>query len=157
MSTEETNDAPKGAQDAQGGESLEALAAEATRLESTPSEAEQAQQQQSREVAVQVVTSNAAELQAALTMARAMALPILPARKAAALGQVWSDPVIESVAQAGAKVLELHGVALGSLLGTYGPYIALLAAVAPPVLATRAILSQPEPEQAEVVTDGQQQ
>lgn len=144
---------PDTPQDAAGGESLDALALEAKRLDAQPTEAAQAQAEEQRALSVQTTASNAAELLAALVMARTMALPILPQRKADALARVWSDEVLGNVAQAGAAVLELHGVALGSLLGKYAPYVALLAAVAPPVLATRAILAQPEPKDR----DGQQQ
>lgn len=136
-----------------GGESLDELAAEAQRLDEQPA---QAQAEEQREMAVQVVQSNAGELLAALVMARMMALPILPPHKRAALAEIWSDGVLGRVSEAGAAVLQLHGVALGSLMGRYGPYVALLAAVAPPVLATKAVLDQPEPKPVQA-PDGQQQ
>jgi hypothetical protein len=147
VSTPEEQAPGGGATDATGGESLEALTREASRIDGAEGEAAASER---REVAVQVVSNNAAELLAGLMLARGMAFPILPKRKADQLAQVWTDEVLESVSQAGAQVLALHGVQFGSMLGRYAPYIALIAALAPPMLATKAILAAPEPKPADV-------
>lgn len=148
--------APEGAANdnagAAGSANLEAIAREADRLDKGPEETAASER---REVAVQVVNSNRAELLSGLSMARGLVLPLLaqvmPAPKVQALEQVWSDKVLESVAEAGAEVLELHGIQVGSVLGRYGPYIALAVAVAPPIVATKVILATPVPQQAEEV------
>ena len=138
---------------ADGGESLDALAQEAQHLDAAPEQAAAAAQDAQ---AAQLVGNNAAELLATLMLARAMALPILPKRKAAMLAQVWTDDVLRQASDAGAAVLQLHDIQMGQIMGRYAPYIALVAALAPPMLETRAILTAPEPQQAEVVRDGQQ-
>nr|ART90382.1 hypothetical protein [uncultured bacterium] len=77
------------------------------------------------------------------------------------LGAVWNDGVLQSTASAGAAVLERHGITMGQVMGQFGPYIMLVAAVAPPVMLTKKILSAPKekaPGQApEKIADGQQQ
>lgn len=134
---------------ADGGESLEALGAEAVALDGAPTAASQAQEVRAQEQAAEVLQSNEAELFAALDLARAMALPILPADKAEKLRTIWSDERLKVAAAAGAAVLGKHGLSMGGILGDYGPYIALLAALAPPVLETRAVLMLPAPKPAE--------
>ena len=131
-----------------GGESLDALASEAQTLDAAP---EQAAQAARNEQAAELVDNNAAELLATLQLARAMSLPILPTRKAQALAGVWNDTVLKQASEAGAAVMALHDIQMGAIMGRYAPYIALIAALAGPVLATRAILAEPEPKKAEVV------
>lgn len=136
---------------AAGSPNLDAIAREADRLDKGPEEAAASER---REVAAEVVNSNRAELLAGLTMARDLVLPllaqVLPEPKVQALGNVWSDQVLDGVAAAGAEVLEMHGVQVGSVLGTYGPYIALAVAVAPPMVLTKKILAMPAaPQQVE--------
>lgn len=136
-----------------GAESLDALAVEAQRLDAAP---EQAAQAERIEQASEIADNNAAELLATLMLARAMALPILPTRKAQSLAGVWTDSVLQQASEAGAAVMALHDIQMGAVMGRYAPYIALIAALAGPVLATRAILGEPEPKKADVVVDGQQ-
>jgi hypothetical protein len=133
---------------ADGGENLDALAQEAQTLDAAPEQAAAAEQQQQAFVLVQ---NNAAELLATLMMARGLALPILPKRKAAQLADVWTDEVLGQASEAGAAVLALHGQSMGNMLGKYAPYIVLIGVLARPVLETREILTTPEPKTAEVV------
>lgn len=84
-------------------------------------------------------------------MARGLALPILPKRKAAMLAEVWTDAVLGQASEAGAAVLALHGQSMGNMLGKYAPYIVLIGVLARPVLETREILSAPDPRPVEVV------
>lgn len=101
------------------------------------------------------VQDPAGELLTILVMAREMALPILPPDKAAKLRQVWTDPTLKQVASAGAGVLTLHGIRIGSLLpSSWAPYGALVMALAQPVLATRAILAPPVVDEAAGRSDG---
>ena len=83
------------------------------------------------------------------------------AKSMQALGQVWNDGVLEQTAKAGAAVLERHGITMGQVMGQFGPYIMLVAAVAPPVMMTKKILSPPKEPKAVTPTgnagDGQQQ
>lgn len=102
----------------------------------------------------QMQDATAAELLAALTMARAMAFPILGA-KGERLKAVWTDDVLQNAAGAGAAVMQLHGLTMGALSVKYAPYIALAAALAPPLIQTRKILAEPEPEPKEKPAEGQ--
>ncbi|MES2251110.1 MAG: hypothetical protein V4645_27805 [Pseudomonadota bacterium] len=142
-------------------ESLAALAGEAMLLDTSPQrEAEAGQAAQ----AAELVQSNEAELMVGLVMARDMAFGILsmtvdPGRMKA-LAQVWSDEALQRTASAGAKVMELHGLTAGSVMGRYAPYAMLVAALAPPVVFTKRILSPPKEQpsiDSAARTDGQQQ
>lgn len=127
-------------------EDLDTLAGEAQLLDTSPTKAEEAQAQRQAQEAGQAVDSNAGQLLAAATMIRAMWLPLLPARKSQALAVVWRDEVLAGAAQAGAQVLVLHGVDMGQVVGRFGPYVALIAALGPPVLATVQVMKAPEPK-----------
>ena len=158
----ETAPAAEPTQGAAAPESLAALAGEAAMLDTSPQrEAEAGQAAQ----AAEVVQSNEVELLAALETVRAMTFPMLSLvvdePRMHALAQVWNNTVLEKTAQAGAAVLERHGLTMGSVMGQYGPYIMLVAAVAPPVMATKKILSAPKEkpgaQPASASADGQQQ
>lgn len=125
-----------------GGENLDALASEAANLDQLPEQAAAAEKEGQ---ALALVENNAAELMATLMMARGLALPILPKRKAAQLAQVWTDAVLQQASEAGAAVLALHGQSMGNMLGKYAPYIVLIGVLARPVMETREILTAPEP------------
>lgn len=135
-------------------ESLDTLAQDAQLIDtSLDPRAEQREQQQAQQEA-DVLDSVAAELMAAATMIRAMWLPLIEAsspRKAAALAMVWNDGTLRNAAGAGAQVMQLHGITLGSVLGKFGPYVALVAALAPPVIQTAQIMRVQEAKPAEVV------
>lgn len=137
-------DNPETGHDSQGGgESLDALAREAASLDTQPEQTAAAELQK---VSAALAQSNAAELLAALMMARGLALPILPRHKGDLLREVWTDDVLENIASAGGQVLALHGQGVGNLLGQYAPYIVLIGALVRPVLETREILLRPEPK-----------
>lgn len=152
-----TDVTPRPAAGAEGGESLDALAIEAGALDAAPTAASQAQEARAQEQQADVLESNAGELLAALDLARALLLPLLPPHRAEPLRAIWSDERLQAASEAGAAVLERHGVSMGSVLSDYGPYIALVAALAPPILETRAVLLLPPPQPAqEAGQDGQQ-
>ena len=133
---------------ADGGESLDTLASEAASLDTMP---EQAAAEAQAGQALALTQNNAAELLATLMMARGLALPILPKRKAAMLADVWSDAVLKQASEAGAAVLALHGQSMGNMLGKYAPYIVLIGVLARPVLETREILTAPDPRPVQAV------
>ena len=135
---------PAAADAAGGGESLDALAREADFLDLAPA----AESLAAQAAQAQATDSNQAELLATATLLRALVLPVLPAKKSAALALVWSDDVLSSASAAGAAVLDLHGISMGQTLGRYGPYIALIAALAPPTLATLNVIREPDEKPA---------
>jgi hypothetical protein len=132
----------------QDSESLDNLATEAGQLDAQPSRADEARQQQQQHEQQQAQASNVGELLAAATMIRTMWLPLLPPHKSAVLAQVWNDQTLTQGAHAGAAVMELHGIRLGDVMGRYAPYVALLAALGPPVLATVQVMRAPDPQPA---------
>lgn len=141
---------------APGPESLANLAREADMLDAAPELAVQAGQAAQ---AAELVQSNEAELFGTLQAVRAMVFPLLSMvvdkPRMTALGNVWGDQVLQSTASAGAQVLERHGITMGQVMGQFGPYIMLVAAVAPPVLMTKKILEKPKPAPAgEGAADG---
>jgi hypothetical protein len=77
---------------------------------------------------------NAENLEMALKMAKALLTPMFAFWPQ--FDQVWSDSQVERIAGAGGAVCDKHGWDFGGALGQYGPYIALAAATAPPVMAT---------------------
>lgn len=141
-------------------ESLADLAAAADLLDTAPAAAAQAVQEAQ---AAEVALSNEAELFGTLQAVRAMAFPLLSMAvdrpRMQALEQVWNDGVLEQTAKAGAAVLERHGITMGQVMGQFGPYIMLVAAVAPPVMMTKKILSPPKSavQTASATANGQQQ
>lgn len=96
----------------------------------------QAEQQQSQEqAAVELI---AGELRQALGMLRMMAAPAFEWWQQ--FGKCWSDRQLDAIAQAGAAVMQRHGLTMGDLSAQWGPYIALAMATAPPALATYAAI-----------------
>ena len=94
----------------------------------------------------QVLQSTEAELLSTLETIRAMVFSlfssVVDSQRMQALGQVWNDQVLAGSAQAGALVLAKHGIQLTDVMGKFGPYVMLLAVVAPPVLMTKKILEK---------------
>lgn len=126
-------------------EKLSDIAREADMLDTSPDR--EAQAGQVAETA-QAVANNESELLVTLQAIRAMAFPMLAMvtdeQRMNALGNVWNDGVLGASAAAGAAVLEKHGWSMGSLMGDYGCYVMLVAALAPPVVMTKKILETPK-------------
>jgi hypothetical protein len=81
-----------------------------------------------------------AEVLSALQMARVaagQAVPWWPEYR-----EVWSDQTLQSIAAAGAEVMRRHGWNMGELLGKWGPYIALVGAIAPPAMVTYQVVKE---------------
>lgn len=136
-------------------ENLDQLAIEAQQLEATPTQAAQQVQAQEAQQAKAQTASNAAQLEQAAQIIRAMVLPVMPEHQREQLAQVWNDQVIKQASEAGAQVMQLHGIDMGDMLGRYAPYIALVAALAPPSIATARIIKTAAPAQQESRPDGQ--
>jgi len=85
-------------------------------------------------VAAQPQSTTAQDLRGALEMVRLMAAPMFADWPD--FGRVWSDQVLQATADSGGAIMDRHGWSVGELLGQWGPYIGLIAAVAPPGLAT---------------------
>jgi hypothetical protein len=51
---------------------------------------------------------------------------------------LWGDHTLTAIAGPGAEIMRRNGWSVAGLMGKYGPYIALLGAVAPPTMATVA-------------------
>lgn len=92
--------------------------------------------------------STADELRAALEMARLVVAPAF--RWWPDFGAVWSDGTLRGIADAGAAVMERHGVTMGEVWSQWGPYIALAGATLPPSLVTyQAMAERKEQQQRE--------
>ena len=141
-----------------GAESLDDLAELGAQIEAAPSLEQSAQNEK---LEAKEVANNTAELLVTLRMVRDMALPVMPASKQAELKAAWTDSALESIAHSGAAVMDKHGLSMGGVLGEYGVYIALAAALATPVLTTLKVMREPEKktqeQQQHQVTHGQQQ
>ncbi|WP_455342452.1 hypothetical protein [Variovorax durovernensis] len=126
-------------------ESLDNIAREADLLDTSPEREAQAGQVAQAE---QVTANNESELLVTLQAMRAMAFPMLAMvtdeQRMSALANVWNDGVLGASAAAGAQVLEKHGWSMGSLMGDYGCYVMLVAALAPPIVLTKKILETPK-------------
>ncbi|WP_371086035.1 hypothetical protein [Variovorax sp. RCC_210] len=126
-------------------ESLDNIAREADMLDTSPEREAQAGQVAQAE---QVTANNESELLVTLQAIRAMAFPMLAMvtdeQRMNALAGVWNDGVLGASAAAGAAVLEKHGWTMGSLMGDYGCYVMLVAALAPPIVMTKKILEAPK-------------
>lgn len=142
---------------ASAGEDLNDLARDADLLDTSPERDAQAGQVAETQA---LTASNEGELLMTLEMIRAMVFPLLgqvtPEDRMRQLGQVWNDGVLKASAVAGAAVMEKHGWSMGSVMGNYGCYVMLAAALAPPIIQTKQILSAPKPAEKKPV-DGQQQ
>lgn len=107
------------------------------------------QSPQAAAVPVEVVPSNTAdELLGVLTMARLMVAPMFAWWQE--FGGVWNDATIKAIADGGGAVMDRHGWSVGEVLGQWGPYIALIGAVAPPSFVTYQAIKAREKEGASV-------
>jgi heme exporter protein D len=56
--------------------------------------------------------------------------------------QVWSDQTLQAIAESGGAIMDMHGWNMAELFGRWGPYIALVAATAPPAMVTMVHLKK---------------
>lgn len=71
-----------------------------------------------------------------LKILRSMGGPLCHWMTAEKFAATWNDQRLKDIAEAGAAIMERHGWTVSALMGTYAPYIALIAAMGAPTLET---------------------
>lgn len=107
------------------------LESQATALEGA---AQTATDERVQEQAASTIAATADELVEALKLVRAMGAA--PMAWWDQYHIVWSDKALDGIAQAAAAVMQRHGWTMSDAWAKLGPYIALIAATAPPSLVT---------------------
>lgn len=138
---DETTENPQGPEEA--GPDLSHLLAEADAIEGAQVAA---QAQAEAQAAQSTIEANREGLRDALGMARMIAAPAFGWWDD--FGQCWSDRQLDAISEAGAQVMQRHGVTMGELMSQWGPYIALIGATVPPGLATYTAVKARKAEQA---------
>lgn len=100
------------------------------------------------------IATEAGEIQAALELLRATAIPFAPGHVQDPLLQVWNDNQLKQIAGAIVEICHLHGWTTGQFFGAYGPYIALAMAVGIPLAVTLKLLKVPAPGAAPAPAPG---
>ena len=77
-----------------------------------------------------------ADLLDTLKMLRGIAGPACHWMTEERFSKTWNDARLAEISEHGAAIMERHGWTIGALFGTYGPYIALIAAMGAPTLET---------------------
>lgn len=91
------------------------------------------------------LASEAKEVETALTLLRAAAVPLAPAHTHQALELVWSDKQLQEIAEAIAECAKASGITVSSWFGKHGHWIRLGFALGIPAMATVKILRTPAP------------
>ena len=137
-------------------ESLADLAREAADQD----RAEQLQQTQARDLVEagqqreqqQQQAAAATEVAALLGVVRTMAAPAVEGMgylKPGQTAQIWSDQVLEAASGPLVAIMDRHGVGLGDLMESWGPYAMLFVATAIPAVATvKAVRENREEKEA---------
>lgn len=111
---------------------LDALQAQADSLEQAQAHADAQPTAQE----VHEAKTAKADLLDTLKMLRGIAGPACHWMTEERFAKTWNDARLTDIAAAGAAIMERHGWTIGALFGTYGPYIALIAAMGAPTLET---------------------
>lgn len=106
----------------------------------------QRQEEQQAAIVASAAAQNAAELMGALSMAKMMVKPMF--HWWPDFEKVWSDEQIGAISESGGVIFERHGWSVGGILSEYGPYIGLIAATAPPCVATYGAIKAHKTAQA---------
>lgn len=141
--------APPGDDQAGDFSTLDAIAAEGAKLDA-PKPADQKAEQQ-------VLASEASEIETALVMIRAVALPLAQDHHQAPLSVLWSDKQLHEIAEALVDVARASGITVTDWFGRYGHWVRLGFALGMPALATLKVLRMPPPPPTVERADGQQQ
>ena len=86
-------------------------------------------------VAPAAPTTTADDLRQTLDLLRVMAKPVFLDWPEYGV-EVWNDAHLQAIATHGGAVMDRHGWSMGELWQTWGPYVGLFGALAPPSLAT---------------------
>lgn len=127
-----------------GDDAFAGLESQATALEGA---AQIATDERVQEQAASTIAATAAELVEALKLVRAMGAA--PMAWWDQFYVVWSDRALDGIAQAAAAVMQRHGWTMSDAWAKLGPYIALIAATAPPSLVTWQAIKQHQAQQAQ--------
>lgn len=111
---------------------LEALQAQADAMEQAQAHADAQPTAQE----VHEAKTAQADLLDTLRMLRGIAGPACHWMTEERFAKTWNDARLSDIAAAGAAIMERHGWTVTALFGTYGPYIALIAAMGAPTLET---------------------
>lgn len=101
---------------------------------------DQAQAQAEQQIALQQINEARIQLRAALGMAKIAARPKF--RWWSDFDACWSDDQLDAIADAGAQIMQMHGLSMGELMSRWGPYLALIMAAGVPALATYAAIQE---------------
>jgi len=107
------------------------------------------------EMQANAAAQNAMELQGALAMAKLMVKPMFAWWPD--FEKVWSDDQIAQISEHGGVIFERHGWSVGGILSEWGPYIGLIAATAPPAVATYGAIKAHKAAQAKEAANGSHQ
>lgn len=135
----------------QGVESLDAIAAMGAGLDAPPPPDLKAE--------AAVLASEAEEIQTALMLIRAAAVPLAADHVQDPLLQVWSDKQLREVAEALVECARASGITVTDWFKGYGHWVRLAFALGIPAMATIKLLRMPPPPRQvhQVQSDGQQQ
>lgn len=129
-----------------GVESLDDLARAGAALDAPKTDPKAAQQ---------VLASERAEIETALQLLRAAALPLAPAHTQETLAVLWSDKQLREIAEAIVECAKASGITVSTWFKSYGHWVRLGFALGMPAMATIKLLRMPAPAQADQVSDGQ--
>ena len=127
---------------------LDAIAADGAKLDA-PKPADQKAEQQ-------VLESEASEIETALVMIRAVALPLAQDHHQEHLAVLWSDKQLREIAEALVDCARASGITVTDWFGRYGHWVRLGFALGLPAMATIKVLRRPAPPPTAQRTDGQQ-
>lgn len=142
---------PPGApgEDDQAGDhaTLDQIAAEGAKLDG-PKPADQKAEQQ-------VLASEASEIETALVMIRAVAVPLAREYHQEQLAALWSDKQLREIAEALVDCARASGITVTDWFGRYGHWVRLGFALGLPAMATIKVLRTPPPPPTAQRADGQ--
>lgn len=104
----------------------------------------------------QVLESEASEIETALVMIRAVALPLAQDHHQEHLAALWSDKQLREIAEALVDCARASGITVTDWFGRYGHWVRLGFALGLPAMATIKVLRTPPPSPTAQRTDGQQ-
>lgn len=104
----------------------------------------------------QVLESEASEIETALALLRAAAVPFARDDLQQPLLQLWSDKQLNDVAEALVECARASGITVGDWFKSYGHWVRLGFVLGLPLMATIKVLKTPPPRPRAERVDGQQ-